>query len=71
MPGPVKDAELMADGLDRIPEAAHFLKVSTTTVYHLMAQGRLPYVKLGKSRRIPHKAVIELAATSLVCHTAE
>ena len=71
MSGPVKDAELMADGLDRIPDAAQFLKVSATTIYQLMSNGRLPFVKIGKCRRIPHKAVVDLAATSLVCHTAE
>jgi excisionase family DNA binding protein len=71
MPGPEQKADLMADGLDRIPEAAHFLKVSTTTIYHLMAQGRLPFVKIGKARRIPHQAVVELAATNLVCRTTK
>jgi excisionase family DNA binding protein len=67
----VKDAELMADGLDRIPEAAQFLKVSATTIYQLMSQGRLAYVKLGKARRIPHRAVVELAAASLVSRSVD
>jgi excisionase family DNA binding protein len=63
--------DLVLDGLDRVGEVARFLKLSVSTVYGLMDRGELPYVKLGKSRRIPHRAVVELAATRLVCRSAE
>jgi excisionase family DNA binding protein len=58
--------ELVSGGLDQVPEAARFLGVSRSQVYKLMDQGCLPYVKIGKSRRIPHRAVVELAAKNLV-----
>jgi excisionase family DNA binding protein len=58
-----KAAELVADGLDRVGEVARFLKVSMSTVYGLMQRGALPYVKIGKLRRVPHRAVVELAAS--------
>jgi excisionase family DNA binding protein len=61
-----KNTELMVEGLDKIAEAARFLKLSTSSVYNLMTCGRLPYVKIGKARRVPHRAVVELAARSLV-----
>ena len=58
-------AELVADGLMTVREAAVFLRLSRSTVYTLMDQGELPYVKLGRSRRIPKRALIELAARGL------
>ena len=52
--------ELLATLVDRhtireaygIPEAAKLLGLSRATVYNLMDKGDLPYVKLGRSRRI-------------------
>jgi excisionase family DNA binding protein len=64
-------AELVLDGLDRVGEVARFLKLSVSTVYGFMDRGELPYVKLGKSRRIPHRAVVQLAAASLVSRDAD
>jgi hypothetical protein len=32
----------------------------------LMDRGELPYVKIGKSRRIPHRSVLVLAESHLV-----
>lgn len=58
--------ELVGDGLKRVPEAAAFLGVSRSHVYMMMEQGTLPFVKLGRSRRIPWRALIELAASNLV-----
>jgi excisionase family DNA binding protein len=60
------DAELMLDGLDRIADAARFLKVSVSTVYTMLDRGDLPSVKIGKCRRIPHRALLRLAADSLL-----
>ena len=56
---------LVADGLMTIREAAEFLSVSRTTLYQLMDQGLLCFVKLGWCRRIPRRAVVELAAREL------
>jgi excisionase family DNA binding protein len=60
------DEDLVADGLVTVAEAAKFLSLSRATLYQLMDQGQLPYVKIGKSPRVPRKAVIELAAKNLV-----
>lgn len=56
---------LVADGLVSIDDAMGFLQVSRSTLYALMDQGLLQYVKLGRARRIPKKALIELAASNL------
>lgn len=57
---------LVREGLDRIEEAAEFLGLSRSYIYKLMDRGELAYVKVGRSRRIPHQAVLELAARHLV-----
>jgi excisionase family DNA binding protein len=53
-------------GLIRVAEAARFLAVSRSTLYALMEAGELTYVKLGRSRRIPKLAIVELARRHLV-----
>jgi excisionase family DNA binding protein len=58
--------ELVAEGLDRVREAAAFLGVRVSRLYALMERGDLPYVKIGKSRRVPRRALVELAAHHLV-----
>ena len=60
------DISLVSDGLQAVDEAADFLGLSRSKLYQLMDQGHLPYVKIGKSRRVPRKALVELAARSLV-----
>lgn len=56
---------LVADGLVSIDEAMAFLQVSRSTLYMLMERGLLRFVKLGRARRIPRRALIELAAANL------
>jgi excisionase family DNA binding protein len=58
--------EMVRDGLDKVVEVARFYRVSVAQVYAMMQRGTLPFVKLGRSRRIPHRAVLELAARNLV-----
>jgi excisionase family DNA binding protein len=58
-------AEIVADGLMTVTEAADFLRVARTRIYELMASGDLCYVKLGKSRRIPRRALVRLAERHL------
>ena len=54
--------QLLADGLLRIEEAEAFSGLGRSTLYKYMDDGLLPYVKLGRSRRIPKQALIELMA---------
>ena len=60
------DHELVEEGLQRISETARFLCVSRSLIYKLINDGVLPTVRIGRSRRIPIRAVRELAATNLV-----
>lgn len=48
-----------------IPEAAEFLRISRAGLYKLMDRGELPYVKIGRCRRVPRRAVVEFAAKAL------
>ena len=58
-------ADTVEDGLLTVMEAAAFLRLSRSKLYGLMDAGELRYVKLGRSRRVPRRCVIELAARSL------
>jgi excisionase family DNA binding protein len=48
------------DRLVKLQEAMMLLSVSRATLYNLMDSGRLAYVKIGKSRRIPLSALQNL-----------
>ena len=58
-------ADMVEDGLMTVMEAASFLGLSRSTIYNMMDSGELQSAKLGRSRRIPRRCVIELAARSL------
>lgn len=58
--------ELVADGLVDVAGAASFLSISRSKLYELMDAGELVYVRIGRSRRIPRRALVDLAARSLV-----
>lgn len=58
--------DLCCDGLERVADAARFLGVSKSYVYTLIRSGLLPSVKLGASRRVPVRAVRDLARANLV-----
>lgn len=58
--------EIVSDGLQSVSATAHFLGVSRSLVYKLIHQGDLPSVKLGSSRRVPIKAVHDLATERLI-----
>lgn len=49
-----------AEPLCTVPAVAAFLAVSRSSIYSMMNSGILPYVKLGKSRRIRWSDVREL-----------
>jgi len=56
---------LVEDGLLTVEDAAAFLGVKRSFLYSLMSSGRLPFVKIGKARRVPRRALVELAAEHL------
>jgi excisionase family DNA binding protein len=58
-------AELVSDGLLTVRECAEFLHLSRSKIYELMDAGELCFAKLGRSRRIPRRAVIELVAREI------
>jgi excisionase family DNA binding protein len=58
--GKTMTPELGAKGAALIPEAQEFLRVSRTTLYGLMDNGELAYIKIGRSRRIPWAALVSL-----------
>ncbi|MFO0800497.1 MAG: helix-turn-helix domain-containing protein [Gemmataceae bacterium] len=60
--------EVVSDGLERVVEAARFLGVSRSLIYKLIDAGVLPSVKIGNARRIPIRAVRDLAADHVVRH---
>ena len=62
------DPDLLCDGLERVADAARFLGVSKSFVYTLIRSGSLPSVKLGTSRRVPVRAVRDLARNNFVPH---
>ncbi len=57
--------ELVKDGLVDVREAMRFTGLSRSSIYMLMENGSLPYVTLGRARRIPRNAWVELAASNL------
>ena len=56
---------LVQDGLAPVTEAQKFTSLSRSTLYQLMASGQLVFVRLGRSRRIPRRALVDLAASNL------
>jgi excisionase family DNA binding protein len=62
----IENNELVQDGLERLSHAARFLGISRSQIYKLIEAGVLPSVKIGRSRRVPIRAVRELAARHLV-----
>lgn len=44
--------------LYRVPEAAHTLSLSPSMVWNLVRAGSLESVLVGRSRRIPHRALV-------------
>lgn len=57
--------EVVTDGLVTVEAGAKFLSVSVAFLYAMMTRGELEFVKLGRARRIPRRALIEFAARGL------
>ena len=58
-------------GLQPVNKVARFLSLSRSKVYSLMETGELPYVKLGKSRRVRWEDVLQLVARNTVVRGLE
>ncbi|MEX0717798.1 MAG: helix-turn-helix domain-containing protein [Planctomycetaceae bacterium] len=54
-----------------VREAADRLALGRSTLYNLMDRGALPYVKIGRARRIPPQALERLVRESLVVRDSE
>jgi excisionase family DNA binding protein len=54
------------EGLARIREAVKFLGICRSKIYYMMDAGSLPYCRIGRARRIPWRAIRQLAENSLV-----
>ncbi len=57
--------ELVEEGLVSLEDAMEFLSLGRSTLYELMDKGMLPYSKIGRSRRIPRRALVRLAQLTL------
>jgi excisionase family DNA binding protein len=55
---------LVADGFVTVPEALAYLRIGRSKLYDLMSDEKMvvPYTKIGRCRRIPRRALMELAA---------
>ena len=60
------ESGVIDDGFVDVRFAARFLGVSRSKVYAMMDQKELRYAKFGRSRRVPRRALLELAERSLV-----
>lgn len=56
-------------GLRTVRSVAEFLAVSRSKIYQLMDAGELPYIKLGKSRRIRWSDVLKLVDENTVARS--
>ena len=61
-----QETALVEDGATDVPGAEAFTGLGRSTLYKLMETGKLPFIKIGKSRRIPRKALVDLLASGLV-----
>ena len=60
MVGMIQDTLPQAERLLTVGDVARHLSISRSKIYSTMDCGELPYVKLGKSRRIRWSDVLEL-----------
>jgi hypothetical protein len=57
--------DLCADGCVSVSDGAAFSGLSRSELYLQMESGQLPFVKHGKRRLIPRKALVRLLASGL------
>ena len=57
---------MVEEGLMTVPEAQRFSRLSRSDLYARMERGELPYVKLGRRRFIPRRAIVDMVRKGLV-----
>jgi excisionase family DNA binding protein len=57
---------MLTDGMETVKDGAAFLRISVSQLYKYMENGDLPYAKIGRSRRIPRRALLAFAARHVV-----
>lgn len=62
----VPDIDLSDMAFLTVAEVAGVLRISTMTVYRMVHTGELPAVRIGRSFRVPAKAVREYLAAAYV-----
>jgi excisionase family DNA binding protein len=63
--------EIISDGLERISDAARLLGMSRSHIYRMIRDRVLPSVKIGKTRRVPVRAVRDLVLNNMVSVCSE
>lgn len=58
--------EIVAGGAMSIAAAAKFTGLSRSGLYKLMDRGELAYIKIGRARRVPKRAIERLLSDNLV-----
>jgi excisionase family DNA binding protein len=61
--------DLDSNRLCMVGEVARFLCLSRSKIYAMMDAGELPYVKLGKSRRVRWSDVLKLVEQNIVARS--
>ena len=59
-------AALDSASLHTVPDVARYLKMSRSMIYLLMERGELPYVKIGRTRRVKAEDVKQLVDQNFV-----
>ena len=59
-------ASLDDASLHTVPDVARYLKMSRSMIYLLMERGELPYVKIGRTRRVRAEDVKKLVQQNFV-----
>jgi excisionase family DNA binding protein len=70
MDTPMPD-RMLREGLAKVAEAAEFLRLSRSKLYLLMDGRELPYVKIGRSRRIPWRALFAFVERHTIARSEE
>jgi excisionase family DNA binding protein len=63
-------ASLDAASLHTVPDVARYLKMSRSMIYLLMERGELPYVKIGRTRRVKAEDVKKLVDLNFISREA-
>ena len=58
--------DVVDEGAMTVDEAVKWSSLGRTRLYKAMDEGRLPFIKLGKRRLIPRKALRDLLARAVV-----